>query len=121
MNKKGKDVPEHAEYVLQTLNGKITGIALKAPGVEGYIVGRADEASDYMPDVDLSAFEARERGVSRRHAALVQFKGDLHVVDLGSINGTFINGKRLTPETPFPISPGDEMRLGTLDLILLRT
>lgn len=109
------------EYVLQTLSGKTAGIPLNAPGVEGYIVGRSDDASDYHPDIDLSAFEARERGVSRRHAALVQFKGSLHVVDLGSVNGTFINGKRLAPETPFPISPGDEMRLGTLDLILLRT
>ena len=108
------------EYVLQTLSGKTVGIAINAPGVEGYVLGRADDATDYQPDVDLSGVEARERGVSRRHAALVQFKSKLHVVDLGSVNGTFVNGKRLLPDVPFPISPGDELRLGTLDLILLR-
>jgi pSer/pThr/pTyr-binding forkhead associated (FHA) protein len=73
-----------------------------------------------LPDVDLNLFEARDKGVSRRHCALVQYQGVLHVVDLGSVNGTFVNGTRLTAETPYPINPGDELRLGTLDLILLK-
>ena len=48
--------------------------------------------------------------VSSRHARL-WWEGDtLWVEDLGSTNGTFLNGKRLA--TPAPLRPGDELRLG---------
>ncbi|MFN8528006.1 MAG: FHA domain-containing protein [Anaerolineae bacterium] len=106
-------------YVIQTLQSNDAGVTITAPGAEGYVLGRIDEATDYAPDIDLSPFEARERGVSRRHCALVQYKGDLHLVDLGSINGTFINGKRIPPDSAFRVGPGDEIRLGMLNLVLL--
>ncbi len=109
-----------AEYVLQLLHGKSSGILIGSPGVEGYILGRSDEAIQYSPDVDLAVFDARERGVSRRHAALVQFSGAMHMVDLGSVNGTYINGIRLVSDHPSSISPGDELRLGMLELILVK-
>ena len=49
-------------------------------------------------------------GVSRRHAELFR-QGPLHEVqDLGSTNGTFLNGQRLT--SPSALSPGDVLRLG---------
>ncbi len=109
-----------AEYVLQLLHGKSNAIVIGSPGVEGYILGRSDDAIQYSPDVDLATYEARERGVSRRHAALVLFSGAMHLVDLGSVNGTYINGVRLVPDHPSRISPGDELRLGMLELILLK-
>ncbi|MES1182301.1 MAG: sigma 54-interacting transcriptional regulator [Myxococcales bacterium] len=49
-------------------------------------------------------------GVSRVHAELFR-QGPLHAVrDLGSTNGTFLNGQRLT--SPSALSPGDVLRLG---------
>ena len=36
------------------------------------------------------------------------------VEDLGSINGTFINGKRLAPYLPEVLSHGDQLQLGKL-------
>lgn len=86
------------------------------PVNDGYVMGRTDEASEYVPDIDLTPFGARDKGVSRRHAALVAYRGALHALDLNSVNGTYINGQRLAAEVPHPLKPGDELRLGTLAL-----
>jgi pSer/pThr/pTyr-binding forkhead associated (FHA) protein len=34
--------------------------------------------------------------------------------DIGSHNGTFVNGKFLIPRTPQPVKNGDEIQLGSL-------
>ncbi|MBZ0304210.1 MAG: FHA domain-containing protein [Anaerolineae bacterium] len=93
---------------------------MAAPGVEGYVLGRTDAASSYMPDVNLADFRALEHGVSRRHAALVRYRGRVHIVDLSSVNGTFLNGERLQPDKPYPLRPGDILRLGTLNMSLIK-
>jgi uncharacterized RDD family membrane protein YckC len=54
----------------------------------------------------------REDTVSRLHAALVWRNGELVLEDLGSSNGTFVNGDRvLDPRT---LGAGDELRFGAL-------
>jgi S-DNA-T family DNA segregation ATPase FtsK/SpoIIIE len=62
--------------------------------------------------------QARERGVSRRHAALLSFEDTLHVLDIQSANGTFINGRRIMPLTPHPLVTGDVVRFGGVELVL---
>jgi pSer/pThr/pTyr-binding forkhead associated (FHA) protein len=57
-------------------------------------------------------------GVSRRHASLALENNKLNLWDLGSSNGTFINGTRLTPHQPSPLRDGDEVRLGQMVLRL---
>ena len=49
-----------------------------------------------------------EPTASRRHAALERRGGRWHVADLGSTNGTYINGRRVT--APTPLERGDELR-----------
>ena len=93
---------------------------LAAPGVEGYILGRSDSSSPYVPDIDLAAFGALEHGISRRHAALVRFRESVHVVDLDSANGTFLDGRRLPPDRPYPYQTDTILRLGTLNLTLIK-
>ncbi len=85
---------------------------------EGYIIGRSDSKSSYIPDIDLAPFRALEQGVSRRHAALVRHQGQLHVLDLSSVNGTFLNGERLASEVPYALSSGDKLLLGNLNLLV---
>jgi pSer/pThr/pTyr-binding forkhead associated (FHA) protein len=53
--------------------------------------------------------------VSRRHAALVCRDGAWHVVDLGSSNGTYVNGRRVVDAE---VRPGDELTLGGARLLL---
>jgi hypothetical protein len=48
---------------------------------------------------------------SREHAIIRPVPGGLEVVDLGSKNGTFVNGARL--EGSIPIGPGDRVKIGT--------
>ncbi len=79
------------------------------------IFGRRDPATGAMPDIDLTPFAGYRMGVSRRHAALRH--GDEHTLDLwdlGSSNGTFLNGQRLSAHRPYRLRDGDEIRLGQM-------
>jgi pSer/pThr/pTyr-binding forkhead associated (FHA) protein len=53
-------------------------------------------------------------GVSRHHARIVVTHGEAAVEDLGSKNGTHVDGSRIT--TPWHLSDGNEIRLGTVVL-----
>ena len=50
--------------------------------------------------------------VSRKHAILVSNIGQISVIDLGSSNGTFIDGHRIEPGQPEPLLPGSEISFG---------
>src|SRR5262245_17222406 len=82
---------------------------IDAPAIERYIIGRSDVSSSYRPDIDLVGCNALEKGVSRRHAALVRYQGLIHILDLNSVNGTFLNGERLQPDVPYALNPGDDL------------
>ncbi|HZF07869.1 MAG TPA: SPFH domain-containing protein [Thermoanaerobaculia bacterium] len=51
-------------------------------------------------------------GVSRHHARLWVAGGRLSLADLGSTNGTFVSGRRLTPQVATPVEPRDTVGLG---------
>jgi hypothetical protein len=53
-----------------------------------------------------------ELKVSRFHAELKAAGNRLEVADLGSTNGTFVNGERLTPQQPRTLNPGDDVCFG---------
>lgn len=80
------------------------------------IIGRMVEGSKVKPDVDLSPHGGEDLGVSRAHLAVEYNIGDntVKVYDMGSANGTFINGRRLHPREVFVLRNGDDIRLGRL-------
>jgi pSer/pThr/pTyr-binding forkhead associated (FHA) protein len=80
------------------------------------VIGRADPNKGITPDIDLGPEGGFDAGVSRRHAVLAHSSGAYTVEDLGSANGTYVNGRRLTPQAVVPIRSGDELRCGTLVL-----
>lgn len=80
------------------------------------VIGRLDPGATQGPDLDLTPFGALEKGVSRHHAAILRGEDTLTLVDLGSVNGTHLNGQRLIPEQPRVLRDGDEVRLGKLVL-----
>lgn len=79
------------------------------------ILGRRDPATGAMPDVDMTPFAGYRMGVSRKHAALRQNENNrLDLWDLGSGNGTYLNGVRLLAHRPNRVHDGDEIRLGQM-------
>lgn len=78
------------------------------------VIGRVDASSERLPDVDLTPYKALELGVSRIHAAIQRDDETLIIVDLGSANGTHLNGQRLTPDQPRVLRDGDEIHFGKM-------
>jgi pSer/pThr/pTyr-binding forkhead associated (FHA) protein len=91
-----------------------SGREVEASLAKAIHLGRLDPASDVFPEIDLSEDGGLEKGVSRRHARILKREGTVVVEDLGSINGTFINGKRLAPYLPEALHDGDQLQLGKL-------
>jgi pSer/pThr/pTyr-binding forkhead associated (FHA) protein len=65
--------------------------------------------------VSDNAFEIPEASVSSHHAEILLRGNDIVVRDLGSTNGTFINGEKITEAV---LKPGQTLRFGTIDLRL---
>ncbi len=79
------------------------------------VVGRNTDNSAMRPDVDLGVEGAR-LGVSRLHLALWYEARDsaIQAYDLGSANGSYINGQRIHPREIRLLRNQDELRLGKL-------
>ena len=77
--------------------------ALGTPG--GAVIGRDPVGSSHVV-VDES--------VSRTHARVYARGGVLHVEDLGSTNGTYLNGRRLVEGQGVRMRDGDELVVGAL-------
>lgn len=91
------------------MNSTLYRLVVKAGGVIGtaYALENAEIhiGRDAQNDIVIA-----EADISRRHARLTRSEHGYVIEDLGSTNGTFINGQRLT--TPYALRPGDEVRLG---------
>jgi len=82
------------------------------------VMGRSTKNVSVRPEIDLATVGGAELGVSRLHAVLsYEATGEMiHIYDLGSANGTYINGRRLHPTERRVLRDGDELRLGRLML-----
>ncbi len=75
------------------------------------LLGRYDSVTGHRPEVDLTE-EDVNRNVSRRHARLVNKQGSFYIAEeIGSMNGTYVNGKKLSTGVLSPIQDGDELLL----------
>lgn len=73
-----------------------------------YTIGKLKDMSDlYLPD----------NTVSRLHARIFEEEGKLYVLDLGSTNGTYLNGISINQEEKFLLEAGDELRIGKTEFI----
>jgi hypothetical protein len=102
-----------------TLHLLDTGQVLPLAERSEFTLGRISEGQPIMPDIDLSPYQAYARGVSRLHAVLKREASRVFLMDLGSSNGTFVNGKRLSPHTDHAIANGDVVALGKLKIQIL--
>jgi pSer/pThr/pTyr-binding forkhead associated (FHA) protein len=89
---------------LGAISGPHAGRVISIPG--RLIVGRA-------PPCDLLL---NDRKVSRRHATLLLLNGTLTVRDHGSLNGTWVNDRRIAD--PVALRVGDRLRIGGSEFIV---
>ena len=89
---------------LIVLSGPATDRRFEVGSAQRFVIGR-DDACDLVLD---------DPKVSRRHAYLQEIDAGVEVGDLGSSNGTFVNGRRI--ERPVTLAPGDTLRIGASTL-----
>jgi len=107
---------EEGESLLSTLG--ITGPALVVrsgggiagqpfqPGEGRTLIGRSPECDIFLDDVT----------VSRRHAEIVREADEFTIKDLGSLNGTYVNRKRIESAA---LQDDDEVQIGKYRLTFL--
>jgi len=91
---------------------------IKANVKESILIGRSDPLTNHMPDIDLLKYGGQTKGVSRSHATLIVRDNRVTLIDLGSVNGTYINGRILVPNRPFRVRDRDNLRFGQLELTI---
>jgi pSer/pThr/pTyr-binding forkhead associated (FHA) protein len=95
---------EGATLVIRSGGGR-SGEAFKVAG-ERMTIGRSPDAEVFLDDVT----------VSRNHALLVQRRDGLYIDDLGSLNGTYVNRRRIESHR---LQNGDELQVGKYKLTYL--
>ncbi len=97
---------------------KLVGSSQTIPlsGQKEFTLGRITEGQPILPDIDLSPYEGYAEGVSRLHAAIRVTDRGVMIVDLGSSNGTRINGQKIVPNVNYPLKDGDMLALGRIKL-----
>jgi pSer/pThr/pTyr-binding forkhead associated (FHA) protein len=96
-----------------------SGQVLHLAGRTEFTLGRVAEGQPILPDVDLSVYDAYSQGVSRLHAALKFVNERVAITDLGSANGTRVNGQKIMPHIDYPLNHGDMIALGKLKIQVL--
>jgi hypothetical protein len=102
-----------------SLNIISTGDIIPLTGIEEITLGRVSEGQPIIPDIDLTPYKAYEAGVSRMHASIRAIDEQIMVTDLGSANGTNINGMKMSSHIPYPVRHGDILTLGKFKIQIL--
>jgi pSer/pThr/pTyr-binding forkhead associated (FHA) protein len=97
-------VVEGATLVIRLGGGRAGDQFPVAPSITS--IGRAPESDVFLDDVT----------VSREHAVLEQRQDGIHIVDQGSLNGTYLNRERVEDAR---LSDGDELQIGKYRLAFI--
>jgi serine/threonine protein kinase len=91
---------------LQTKDGQVFPLDLDL-----CTIGRQGEQKKVATDIDVTALDTGKLA-SRRHA-MVQLRDEtFYISDLGSTNGTYVNGEKIKPQEPRALKAGDVIELG---------
>ena len=86
-------------------------LSLRGRELDKFLLGQGKVVIGRSPECDI---KIDNPAISRKHS-VIEFKGEDYILsDLGSSNGTFINGERLSD--PTPLKPGDVIGLAKFEL-----
>jgi pSer/pThr/pTyr-binding forkhead associated (FHA) protein len=100
-----EDVAIHGPALIVRSGGGRSGEVFNVSG-ERMTIGRSPDAEIFLDDVT----------VSRNHALLVRRRDGLYIDDLGSLNGTYVNRRRIESHK---LAGGDELQVGKYKLTYL--
>jgi hypothetical protein len=86
--------------------------------VEEFVVGRKVGTTQELL-LDLAPFGGYSLGLSRRHIIVRRAGNGYEILDLGSVNGTWLNEERLSPHQSYPLPSGSHLRLGRMRVLVL--
>ena len=92
-------------WILETDDPSIDRVTFRLPPGSVKTIGRSPGA-EFIVEAAL---------VSRLHCQLIATEDSLQVKDLGSTNGTFVNGKKVTRAT---LSDGDKLTIGRVQFVV---
>lgn len=86
-----------------------------------FVIGRWVETTSEVPEdlLDLSPLGGYGQGLSKRHAVIRRTVRGYEILDLGSVNGTWLNNERLDSQKYYPLASGSHLRLGSMRLFVL--
>ncbi len=83
------------------------------------MIGRNHPDAEQIVDIDLSPYKGSEWGVSKKHAKLIIKDEGVTLTDLNSINGTYIEREKITPNIPQDLGYGKIIHLGKVKIQVL--
>ncbi|MCE9645520.1 MAG: FHA domain-containing protein [Chloroflexi bacterium] len=87
---------------------------------EGVIfIGRNVQTDSWIPQVNLADLDGFARSVSRRHAMIRPLAGGYEITDLGSTNGSRLDGRRLVANKAYPLLSGAQLTVGQEQLMVI--
>jgi pSer/pThr/pTyr-binding forkhead associated (FHA) protein len=94
-----RDPKPQLSGLISSLHGSFGHINL---GSTEFTIGRASDNQLVLDDLQVSSYHAKIYLTGARYS----------IVDLDSLNGTFVSDRRLTPNTPYSLHPNERIRFG---------
>ena len=101
----------------RTINATIRLISDKESGEIELIVDKEEFTIGKNFNV-VDGFIPHNEGISRVHCKIIYDRGGYHIVDMGSLNGTYVNGARIPVKSMVPISVGDKIGIANIEFVV---
>jgi pSer/pThr/pTyr-binding forkhead associated (FHA) protein len=81
------------------------------------LLGRRSPVDGIFPEVDLTDYDT-DSYISRRHGRITRQASGYVYEDLGSSNGSWVNGTKLQAHIQQPLAEGNSLRLGKTEMVV---
>lgn len=81
------------------------------------LLGRRSPVDGIFPEVDLTDYDT-DSYISRRHGRITRQAAGYVYEDLGSSNGSWVNGTKLQAHVQQPLGEGNSLRLGKTEMVV---